>query len=230
MLAVGISQRTSATAITDLAHNLFGHSSYDTILAIKIPHNHAMMHLDTVFTMINYDQFTVHPFILDKAGKIDIYVLQPDDHNGVKITEKNDLVQVLKENLHLSELDLIPTGGGGIPVIVKDGHLRGVAGVIDKDFSAAKMAEDINADELVILTTVDHAFLNYGKENQQAIGKIKVEQLKQYLAAGYFAAGSMKPKIEAAIEFVEKTGNLAIITSLSNANKLADGVGTIVYN
>lgn len=112
VLAVGISQRTSATAITDLAHNLFGHSSYDTILAIKIPHNHAMMHLDTVFTMINYNQFTVHPFILDKAGKIDIYVLQPDDHNGVKITEKNDLVQVLKENLHLSELDLIPTGGG----------------------------------------------------------------------------------------------------------------------
>lgn len=112
VLAVGISQRTSATAITDLAHNLFGHSSYDTILAIKIPHNHAIMHLDTVFTMINYDQFTVHPFILDKAGKIDIYVLQPDDHNGVKITEKNDLVQVLKENLHLSELDLIPTGGG----------------------------------------------------------------------------------------------------------------------
>lgn len=112
VLAVGISQRTSATPITDLAHNLFDHSSYDTILAIKIPHNHAMMHLDTVFTMINYNQFTVHPFILDKAGKIDIYVLQPDDHNGVKITEKNDLVQVLKENLHLSELDLIPTGGG----------------------------------------------------------------------------------------------------------------------
>lgn len=112
VLAVGISQRTSATAITDLAHNLFDHSSYDTILAIKIPHNHAMMHLDTVFTMINYNQFTVHPFILDKAGKIDIYVLQPDDHNGVKITEKNDLVQVLKENLYLSELDLIPTGGG----------------------------------------------------------------------------------------------------------------------
>lgn len=124
----------------------------------------------------------------------------------------------------------IACGGGGILGIVKDGHLRGVAGVIHKDFSAAKMAEDINADELVILTTVDHAFLNYGKENQQAIGKIKVEQLKQYLAAGYFAAGSMKPKIEAAIEFVEKTGNLAIITSLSNANKLADGVGTIIYN
>lgn len=111
VLAIGISQRTSATAISDLAHNLFGHSSFDTILAIKIPHSHAMMHLDTVFTMINYDQFTVHPFILSKSGKIDIYVLQPDDQGNVKITPKNDLLGVLKEYLHLSEIDLIPTGG-----------------------------------------------------------------------------------------------------------------------
>ena len=112
VLAIGISQRTSAAAITDLAHSLFGHSSYDIILAIKIPHNHAMMHLDTVFTMINYDQFTVHPFILDKAGKIDIYVLEQDDHGEVKITPENDLVKVLKKYLHVSEIDLIPTGNG----------------------------------------------------------------------------------------------------------------------
>ncbi|NRO04734.1 Arginine deiminase [Lactobacillus helveticus] len=111
-LAIGISQRTSAAAITDLAHNLFGHSSYDTILAIKIPHNHAMMHLDTVFTMINYDQCTVHPFILDKSGKIDIYVLEQDDHGEIKITTETDLIKVLKNYLHLSEIDLIPTGGG----------------------------------------------------------------------------------------------------------------------
>lgn len=70
-----------------------------------------MMHLDTVFTMINYDQFTVHPFILSKSGKIDIYVLQPDKNGDVKIKTKNDLVEVLKEYLHLSEIDLIPTGG-----------------------------------------------------------------------------------------------------------------------
>lgn len=111
VLAVGISQRTSATAISDLARNLFGHSSFDTILAIKIPHSHAMMHLDTVFTMINYDQFTVHPFILSKSGKIDIYVLQPDGKGDVRITPRNDLLAVLKEYLHLSEIDLIPTGG-----------------------------------------------------------------------------------------------------------------------
>ena len=105
-----------------------------------------------------------------------------------------------------------------------------MAGLIDKDFSAAKMAEDINADELVILTTVDNAYLNYRKEDRQAIGKVTVDQLKQYLNEGHFAAGSMKPKIEAAIEFTEKTGNHTIITSLKNAAKLNDGVGTIVYN
>lgn len=92
------------------------------------------------------------------------------------------------------------------------------------------MAEDISADELVILTTVDNAYLNYRKENQQAIGKVTVNELKQYLQEGQFAAGSMKPKIEAAIEFTEKTGKPTIITSLKNAAKLNDGVGTIVYN
>ena len=128
------------------------------------------------------------------------------------------------------DVQAIAVGGSGIPVIGDHGRLKGVAGVIDKDFSAAKMAEDINADELVILTTVDNAYLNYRKEDRQAIGKVTVDQLKQYLNEGHFAAGSMKPKIEAAIEFTEKTGNPTIITSLKNAAKLNDGVGTIVYN
>lgn len=112
VLAIGISQRTSAAAITDLAHRLFGHSSYDTILVIKIPHNYAMMHLDTVFTMINYDQFTVYPFILDKAGEIEIYVLQLGKNGNITITPRHNLVKTLKEYLNLSEIDLIPTGGG----------------------------------------------------------------------------------------------------------------------
>ncbi len=110
VLAVGISQRTSAVAITELAEKLFENSSFDTVLAIKIPHNHAMMHLDTVFTMINYDQFTVHPAILNEDGQLDIYVLHPK--NGqVTIDHQTDLKETLKKALHLSELDLIPTGG-----------------------------------------------------------------------------------------------------------------------
>lgn len=112
VLALGISQRTSANAITELAKALFGHSSFNHILAIKIPHNHAMMHLDTVLTMINKDQFTVHPFILNKNGKIDIYVLEAGTNGQIKIRHRTDLPQVLREYLHLSEIDLIPTGGG----------------------------------------------------------------------------------------------------------------------
>lgn len=110
VLAVGISQRTSAVAITELAEKLFENSSFDTVLAIKIPHNHAMMHLDTVFTMINYDQFTVHPAILNEDGQLDIYVLHPKD-GQVTIAHQTDLKETLKKALHLSELDLIPTGG-----------------------------------------------------------------------------------------------------------------------
>lgn len=133
---------------------------------------------------------------------------------------------------HLLEQGFVPiaAGGGGIPVIVQDNHLQGVSGVIDKDYSAAKLAEDIEADQLVILTTVDNAYLNYNQNNQKAIGKVKVNELRGYLDQGHFAAGSMKPKIEAAIEFVEETGNSAIITSLKNAAELDTGVGTIVYN
>lgn len=134
------------------------------------------------------------------------------------------------DTLLKSKFVLIAAGGGGIPVVIKDNNLQGVAGVIDKDFSAAKLAEDIQADELVILTTVDNAYVNYNQPDQAPIGKVKVDQLKKYLEAGQFAAGSMKPKIEAVINFVEKTGNTAIITSLRNASKLDDGVGTIVYN
>lgn len=122
----------------------------------------------------------------------------------------------------------IASGGGGIPVVVQNNGLKGVSGVIDKDYSAAKLAENIKADQLVILTTVPNAYLNYNKKNQAAIGHVTVKELKRYLTDDQFAAGSMKPKIEACIEFVENTGKKAIITSLSNADKLNQGVGTII--
>lgn len=86
---------------------------YDTVIAVKIPHNHAMMHLDTVFTMINYDQFTIHPGILDSNGKIDTWTLTPGKSDDqIQIRHEDDLQKVLKLELELSELDLIPTGNG----------------------------------------------------------------------------------------------------------------------
>ncbi len=117
VMAIGVSQRTSANAIQDISRNLFKESGFDTVVAIKIPHNHAMMHLDTVFTMINKDQFTVHPGILGAGGKIDTFTLHPANNaDGFSMKHDQNLEAVLKANLGLSELDLIPTGNGD-PII-----------------------------------------------------------------------------------------------------------------
>ena len=111
-LAIGISQRTSANAIQDLAHNLFGHSKFDTILAVHSPHSHAMMHLDTVFTLVNYNQFTMDPEILDHGGEVDMYVLHPRKDGEIEITRKSDLKETLKRVTGQSEIDIIYTGDG----------------------------------------------------------------------------------------------------------------------
>ncbi len=114
VLAIGISQRTEARAIEELALDLFEKgSSFEKILAIKIPNVRAMMHLDTVFTMIDYDKFTIHPGILELDGSIDTYILEKSDEAGrVKITHETDLTKVLKEALGVDNIDLIQCGGG----------------------------------------------------------------------------------------------------------------------
>lgn len=119
VMAIGISQRTNARAIEDIAQKLFAESNFDTIVAILIPHNHAMMHLDTVFTMINYDQFTVHPAILEN-GKVDNWVLHPGKDGKVTFTHHTDIAQVLKEVLKLDEIDLLPTGNSDLVVAPRE--------------------------------------------------------------------------------------------------------------
>lgn len=111
VVAVGISQRTKPQAIELLAQRLFAQGGFTKVLAIKIPPQRAMMHLDTVFTMVDVEKFTIHPEILSTAGHLDIYVLEPQGEN-LKITREEDLRKVLKEALKLAELTLIPTGGG----------------------------------------------------------------------------------------------------------------------
>ena len=116
VFAIGISQRTTADAIEDIAKNLFKKSNYDTVIAIKIPHNHAMMHLDTVFTMIDYDKFTVHPAILDENGQVDNWVLHPGKNGEITMEHHTDIKEVLKKALNKDDIDLIPTGNGD-PII-----------------------------------------------------------------------------------------------------------------
>ncbi len=121
----------------------------------------------------------------------------------------------------------ICTGGGGIPVVDNNG-LVGSAAVIDKDFAAAKLAIDLEADMLVILTSVERVAINFGKENQKNLSKMTLQEATQYIAEGQFAKGSMLPKVEAAMQFA-KHGGKAIIASLEQAKFALQGQsGTII--
>lgn len=117
---------------------------------------------------------------------------------------------------------VITVGGGGIPVIKKDGKLYGVPSVIDKDFASAKLAELVDADMLIILTAVDRVAINFGKPNQELLETINLEQAQQYIDEGHFAPGSMLPKVQAAMGFAA-AGGKAIIASLENAGKACKG-------
>jgi len=117
---------------------------------------------------------------------------------------------------------VIACGGGGIPVTLEDHHLRGASAVIDKDFAACLLAEQLDADCLIILTAVEKVAVNFGKPDQQWLDTMTVQEAKQYIAEEQFAPGSMLPKVEAAIQFVaSKNGRESIITLLEKAK---DGI------
>ncbi|MFW8053483.1 carbamate kinase [Vagococcus fluvialis] len=123
----------------------------------------------------------------------------------------------------------ISCGGGGIPVVGQE--LKGVEAVIDKDFASEKLAHLVKADMFIVLTGVDNVYINYGKENEQKLTHVTVEELEVYKSEGHFAPGSMLPKIEAAIQFAKNNpGKQAIITSLECLGKLngTEEVGTII--
>ena len=125
---------------------------------------------------------------------------------------------------------VITVGGGGIPVVEDENGYTGVAAVIDKDRSSSKLALDIHADMLVILTAVDRVCINFNKPDQKALAEMTVEEAKQYIAEGHFAPGSMLPKVEACLDFVTacKDGK-ALITSLEKAKAALKGeTGTII--
>lgn len=126
---------------------------------------------------------------------------------------------------------VITVGGGGIPVIKKeDGRLEGVSAVIDKDLASERLAEDIDADTLLILTSVEKVSLNFGKDNQVDLARITVADAEKYMEEGHFAPGSMLPKVQAAVRFAKsKEGRRAIIASLGNAKEALKGkTGTII--
>lgn len=125
---------------------------------------------------------------------------------------------------------VIACGGGGIPVIEQQHALKGASAVIEKDCIAGRLASDLKADCLIILTSVDNVYRNFGKENQQPIERMSVEEAKAYMGEGQFEEGTMLPKIEAAIAYLEKVPEGSVlITSLQKVKDAVRGkAGTLI--
>jgi len=137
----------------------------------------------------------------------------------VRIIE-SEIIQSLAEDGCV----VIAAGGGGIPVVADAaGNLKGAAAVIDKDLASAVLAAQINADVLVISTSVEKVCLNFGKPGQRALDSMTVAEARQYIAEGHFQAGSMLPKIEACVRFIEQGGREAIITCPEKLSAALEG-------
>ena len=138
-----------------------------------------------------------------------------------------DTIRALVESDHI----VVACGGGGIPVFKTEGHhLKGAAAVIDKDFASEKMAEQLDADVLIILTAVEKVAVNFGKPDQKWLDRLTPEEARQYAAEGQFAPGSMLPKVQAAVQFAEsRPGRTALITLLEKAKAgIAGETGTSI--
>lgn len=138
--------------------------------------------------------------------------------NPITIVEKNEIKKMLDAGAIV-----ITCGGGGIPVTKKRRKFEGIEAVIDKDLTSAKLAEELNADILMILTNVEKVALNYGKPNQKDLSRLSVEEAKKYLEEGHFPEGSMRPKIEAAVNFLVAGGKKVIISSVEKAEVALKG-------
>ena len=142
-----------------------------------------------------------------------------------------DIVEIVAISA-LSDADqvVIACGGGGIPVLAQNNKLQGASAVIEKDLAAGKLAEKLDADMLVILTSVDKVCLNFGKEDEIKLDTLSVADAKKYLAEGQFEEGTMEPKIEAAIDFIgESAIRSVLITKLNKDDaEISGGMGTLI--
>jgi carbamate kinase len=131
----------------------------------------------------------------------------------IEILNKEVIIKLLQ-----NDVLVIAVGGGGVPVVLEhNSYIRGVEAVIDKDLASSLLATEIKADLFIILTEVEKVYLNYKKDNEKPLDIVKCSELESYYKEGHFPDGNMGPKISAVLNFVKKTGNKAIITSLDKA-------------
>ena len=171
-----------------------------------------------------YDKETADRIAAEKG-----YTMVEDAGRGYRqVVPSPKPVDVIEKNtvkaLVGSGTVVITVGGGGIPVVRREGRLVGVPAVIDKDFASAKLAELLDADLLVILTAVEKVAINFGKPDQRGLDALTPAEAREYIAQGQFAPGSMLPKVEAAVQFAEsKPGRAALITLLEKAKDGIEG-------
>ena len=171
-----------------------------------------------------YDKETADRIAAEKG-----YTMVEDAGRGYRqVVPSPKPVDVIEKNtvkaLVGSGTVVITVGGGGIPVVRREGRLVGVPAVIDKDFASAKLAELLDADLLVILTAVEKVAVNFGKPDQKGLDALTPAEAREYIAQGQFAPGSMLPKVEAAVRFAEsKPGRTALITLLEKARDGIEG-------
>ena len=163
------------------------------------------------------------------------WVMKEDSNRGWRRVVPSPIPQKIVEGRIIAQLVdsgviVIAAGGGGIPVYVeKDGTLEGVDAVIDKDRASALLANQISAEMLIILTNVDKVALNFGKPNQKLIDEMTVSEAQEYLRQGHFPPGSMRPKIEAAIDFLRNGGTKVVVSSIEKAAEAVFGnAGTVI--
>ena len=180
-----------------------------------------------------YDKETADRIAAEKG-----YTMVEDAGRGYRqVVPSPKPIDVIEKNTVKALVDngtvVITVGGGGIPVYKTEGnHLKGAGAVIDKDFASELLAEELDADALIILTAVEKVAINFGKPDQQWLDRLTPEQARQYAAEGQFAPGSMLPKVQAAVKFAEsKPGRTALITLLEKAKDgIAGKTGTSIVS
>lgn len=164
------------------------------------------------------------------------YVMKEDSGRGyrrvVASPKPVEIVEISTIRTMVNSGNLvIACGGGGIPVTRQGNHLKGASAVIDKDFASCLLAKELNADYLIILTAVEKVALNFGKPDETWLADVSVEEAQRYVTEGHFAAGSMLPKVEAAVDFAaSKPGRTALITLLEKSRDAIQGkTGTMFH-
>ena len=162
------------------------------------------------------------------------YVIEESGKGFRRVVSAPNPVQIVELDAVNALLDadqiVVAAGGGGIPVLEQDNHLKGASAVIEKDLVAGKLAEGINADMLIILTNVEKVCINLGQPDEEPLGEISVEQAKAYMDEGHFGIYNMYPKFKASVEFIEgREGRSALITSFDKVKDALKGkTGTVI--